>query len=246
MLTSYIADEQSAREASYQHWLLALDTSTELAGIALYDGERVHQSSWSAGREQSTQVLSRVHQHMEVLGIGPQDLGAVAVATGPGSFTGLRVGLSLAKGIALGGGIPIVGIPTLQAIALPWLLAGVSVIAVLPAGRGRVVWQRFRIDHLAEDEALEPRNTDAEELKLVADSAGVHAIVGELPPSLAAMLTGSHVPMATQPSLGSRIGSVAMLGWWRYLQGESDDLAVLEPTYVHGVPKSRMSGGKQR
>lgn len=238
MLTSYIFHRHHAQSADERPWLLAVDTSAERAGIALFDGDDLHEATWSAARTQTTQVLVRIEQQMRALEIGPDELGSVAVASGPGTFTGLRVGVSLAKGFALGRQIPLLGIPTLRATALPWMLANVPVVAVLPAGRGRLVWQSFRVDHLADDEQAMPVNGTPQELLDGVDDLQVNAIVGELPPALQGALESSPVPVVAQPGLGSRIGAIARLGWSRQLRGERDDLATLEPTYIHGTTQA--------
>ena len=80
--------------------LLAIDTSTLAAGLALYrDGAPLAELQWPAGRAQTTAVLHEIDRLLGLAGLTVADLAAVAVATGPGSFNGLRVGLSTAKGL---------------------------------------------------------------------------------------------------------------------------------------------------
>ena len=81
--------------------LLALDTSTALAGVALYDGALRAEATWHAGRNHTVQVMPEAVRLLEGQGLGPGDLSAVGVATGPGSYTGVRVGLALANGLAV-------------------------------------------------------------------------------------------------------------------------------------------------
>src|SRR5215210_4830202 len=100
--------------------LLAFDSSTEQAGVALFDGVRRAEVAWDAGRTQTTSLLGQVHHLLGLLSLTVGDLGAIAVATGPGTFNGLRVGVSLAKGLAIALEIPILGVPTLAAGALPF------------------------------------------------------------------------------------------------------------------------------
>jgi tRNA threonylcarbamoyladenosine biosynthesis protein TsaB len=98
--------------------LLALDTATRFASFALHDGRAIrYEMSWEAGRQHTTQLMPRVVEALEELEVRPEALSAVAVALGPGSFTGLRVGMAIAKGLALARGIPIIGIPTLDILA---------------------------------------------------------------------------------------------------------------------------------
>jgi tRNA A37 threonylcarbamoyladenosine modification protein TsaB len=130
----------SAPDAARRGPLLALDTSTLTAGIALYGaGGLLGETSWSAGRAQTTAILGETARLLELAALRPVDLGAVAVATGPGAFNGLRVGLSTAKGLCFALGLPLLGIPTLDAVAYPHGGYGHPVRAVIAAGRGRFV-----------------------------------------------------------------------------------------------------------
>ena len=118
--------------------LLALDTSSDLIGYAITDGDRLlAEATWRGQRQGTAMLLAAVMRALESLGRTQDDLGAVAVATGPGSFSGLRVGMGIAKGLALGLAIPIVGIPTLAVTAEPFSRVGLPICALVPAGRGR-------------------------------------------------------------------------------------------------------------
>jgi tRNA threonylcarbamoyladenosine biosynthesis protein TsaB len=117
--------------------LLALDTSTALASVALYDGTLRAEATWHAGRNHSQQVMPMAVRLLEEQGLGPGDLTAIGVATGPGSYTGVRVGLALAKGLAAALRLPLVGVTTLEALAAPLVLAGRPVRPALDAGRRR-------------------------------------------------------------------------------------------------------------
>lgn len=232
MAISYIVPD-GADHGGTRRWLLAIDTSSDRAGLALFDGEALHECAWPAERRQTTEVPPRIADLLASAGLAPDDLAGVAVAIGPGTFTGLRVGLSLAKGLAMAEGLPIAGVPTLEATALPWTRAGRSVIAVLPAGRGRLVWQRC-----GGVEGSVPVNGTPAELLAALEEGTVDAVVGELPPALREALTDAPVPVLAEPGLASRIGAVARLGWAALAAGRADDLATLEPIYVHGTPKA--------
>src|SRR5690349_18029225 len=98
--------------------LLALDTSTSTASVALFDGHQVlSETTWRAGREHSTRVLLEVEIALERIGRSHEQLSGLVVARGPGSFTGVRVALSVAKGIAAGRGLPTWGVSSLDTLA---------------------------------------------------------------------------------------------------------------------------------
>src|SRR5512134_1144294 len=95
--------------------LLAIDTSTLMAGVALYDGVHVlSEIIWHSPNHHTVELAPVVADVLKRSGIKAPDLKALGVATGPGSFTGLRIGMAFAKGLALAWRIPLVGIPTLD------------------------------------------------------------------------------------------------------------------------------------
>lgn len=127
---------------------LAIDSATEMAGLALSDGARlVAESHWRSHRRHTVELGPRLAAMLEDAALCPADLAGIAVAIGPGSYTGLRIGLSLAKGLALGADLPIVGLPTLDILADALMPAHAppetGFWALLQAGRGRVVAARY-------------------------------------------------------------------------------------------------------
>jgi tRNA threonylcarbamoyladenosine biosynthesis protein TsaB len=119
--------------------LLALDTSTSLASVALAQPDRVvAELTWDVGQRHSTELLQRLRWLLDTYAVPARDLDAIAVATGPGSFNGLRVALTAAKSLAFSLGIPLYGVPTLDVIAYGASDAGGTLCAVLEAGRGQI------------------------------------------------------------------------------------------------------------
>src|SRR4051812_32034901 len=102
-------------------WLLAIDTSTEMVGLAVTDGAVWRRRQWIGGRHQTAQVMGEIERILDSEHIGRADLAAVAVATGPGMFSGLRVGLAIAKGLHLGLGLPVIGVSTIEITIEPFL-----------------------------------------------------------------------------------------------------------------------------
>ena len=92
--------------------ILALDTSTAIASVALYDGLVSGEISWRSGRGHSVELMAQTDSLMKLRKIQPEQLIAVAVAVGPGSYTGVRVGIAAGKGLCLALGIPMVGVST--------------------------------------------------------------------------------------------------------------------------------------
>ena len=116
-----------------------MDTSTRTGSVAVLAGEDVlAESSRKVPGTHSEYLIPEIDRMMKENGLGLGDLDAVAVGLGPGSFTGTRIGLSTAKGLALGTGLPVVGVSSLDAIARSVALAGFQTCPMLSAGKGEV------------------------------------------------------------------------------------------------------------
>ena len=201
--------------------LLAIDTSTDQAGIALSIGSGVMAHSWAAARAQTTTVLPEIDRLVRESGLTPAGITGLVVATGPGTFTGLRVGLAIAKGIIAASGVPIVGIPTLEIVVA--MHPAEEIIAVLPAGRGRVVWQR---------PGESPTNSTLDELVAALADSPDPLLVGELSPDQEAALTAAGVRVQQEhrdPAVLLQLGAA------RIAAGDLDDAVTLQPTYLHGI-----------
>jgi tRNA threonylcarbamoyladenosine biosynthesis protein TsaB len=116
--------------------ILALDTATPVLSAALAAGERHWYREAGAEMSHSESLFDLVEGLLREAGQGPEDLGAVACMRGPGSFTGLRIGFSAAKGMALALGIPLIACPTLDCMAYPWSPWPGLILPVLDAKRG--------------------------------------------------------------------------------------------------------------
>jgi tRNA threonylcarbamoyladenosine biosynthesis protein TsaB len=225
--------------------LLALDTATRQAGLALYDGEAVRaEVTWISGVHHTEWVAPAIEEALKRIRATAADLTAVAVTIGPGSFTGLRVALSLAKGIVAARDLPLLGIPTLDVTAYPHLEAGRAVCAVLQAGRGRLAYAFYGPE--ATRAAFEGT------VPAIADVWGVIAavnaraepepslVVGELTPAEQRYLVknaGERSRIAPPALAVRRPGALAELAWRRFQAGDVDDPQALEPLYLH-LPSS--------
>ncbi len=218
--------------------LLAIDTSTEQTGIALYDGTCLDEVVWSSCREHTVVLLDEIDHQLGRSKVEAAGIGAVAVATGPGRFNALRVGMSIAKGLVLGLDIPIIGIPTLEAIAYPWRGNEMPVAAVIDAGRGRIAWQWF--DAHSQQRPAEPQNTSIEALVASIPENEIRiCVTGEISETLEQELRA--IPGVFIPPLAGRLGraaSIAELAFDRLQRGETDDAATLEPVYLHGLRRT--------
>jgi tRNA threonylcarbamoyl adenosine modification protein YeaZ len=124
--------------------LLAIDTALEACSVGVVDGARVIIRTANVGRGHAEILMGQVDDAMREAGLAFADIDRIAVVVGPGSFTGLRVGIAAARGFALVTGKPALGIGTLAAHAAE--VSGKSVLATLAAGRGEIYGQFFAAD----------------------------------------------------------------------------------------------------
>lgn len=216
--------------------LLAIDTATRLTSLALYDASGiVSERSWHAESRHSVEVLPAIAEMFEQAKLKPSALTAVAVAKGPGSFTGLRIGMSIAKGLCLALDIPIIGIPTLDVTAYAVGDPGRRVIAVLEAGRGRICAATYRYQERLPIQEGEIELAQVSEWVIRADEPVL--ITGEITSELAKHLlrqpNAQHIIISSPAGSLRRAGYLAELAWRRLAEGRVDNLDTLSPIYIH-------------
>jgi tRNA threonylcarbamoyladenosine biosynthesis protein TsaB len=214
--------------------LLAIDTSTRFVGVAVYDGFQVlGEITWASQDYHTVELAPVVVDIMDRAHVLPSALKVVAVATGPGSFTGLRIGLSLAKGMALVHHFDLVGVPTLDILAAAQPMVNLPMAAVLRAGRGRLAvgWYQPGAKEWKATGALEVLAIEALAEKI--DSPTL--VCGELDQEERRILNRRRgtVILATPARSLRRPSFLAELAWKRWLNGQRDDPAVLAPIYLH-------------
>ncbi len=125
-------------------YLLALDTSTEAGSAALCLNGQLLERSELAPRRHGERILPMIDALLAEAGIGKRQLDAIAVGRGPGSFTGVRLGVSLAQGMALGLDLPVVAVSSLAALALEAPNDNATILAAIDARMGEVYMATFR------------------------------------------------------------------------------------------------------
>jgi tRNA threonylcarbamoyladenosine biosynthesis protein TsaB len=214
--------------------LLAIDTATNLAGIALLDSRGARAAfQWRAGRNHTVELMPNVVRLLAETGTRVEDLQAFAVAIGPGSYTGLRIGLSVAKGFCLARGAALIGVPTLDISAMAYPPHEGTLCAVLQAGRGRLAAAFYHAD------SGEWRGTGSlffGRVGALADSCAGQPtfFAGEIDDATAAVLSERLQYLAAFAPAGERARDprvLARLGWERWSRGQSDNLETLAPAY---------------
>lgn len=218
---------------------LALDTATSRAVVAL--GGTIAgplTASWHAGRQHGETLLPAIDALLREAGVARADLAAVVVGTGPGAFTGLRVGLATAKTMAHELGCPIVGIPTAAALAMAVAsrVASWPIVIVQPAGPH----DRYATTVRLGEGAL----PTVDEARLIVSGEPLPAGEGSLVAvDLPATATGISASMADlgRDALAGLGAALLAVGGLVLATGHHDDAAALVPLYVtlpRGVPEA--------
>lgn len=214
--------------------LLAIDTSTAQLGLALYDGATVAaELTWTSRARHTVELTPALSGLLERVGLTMDGLSALAVAIGPGSFTSLRVGLAFVKGLALARKLPVVGVPTLDAVAAAVPVQALPLAAVIQAGRGRIAvgWYRASENGWQAEGQAEATTAD----KLAESIQHPTLVVGELDAEERQRLARKRKNIQlVSPALSVRRPALlAELAWNRWQAGHADDLASLAPIYLH-------------
>jgi tRNA threonylcarbamoyladenosine biosynthesis protein TsaB len=221
--------------------ILAIDTSTDMSSIAIYKPTQgvLAEQSWLSGREQTTQLIPNTQRVMSLVGVTVRDLTGIAVATGPGSFSGVRIGISVAKTMAYALEIPLWGVPTLDALAYSQVaVTAAQVCAVLSMGRSRLAWALYRTRGTRWQRLTPYSNSSAEEMAAAVkqhESNVATLFCGEISPETAATLhehLGNEASIAPAAAGVRRASYLAELALQRANRGESDDPATLQPIYL--------------
>lgn len=235
-----------AAEHGKAGWLLGIDTSSTVVSLAISPagsryGEPGSEITWEADRNQTATLLGQLDALLRLCAIESSDLSGIAVATGPGSFSALRVGLATAKGLCFAHDVPIFGIGTLDATAAQFEGWGKPVRALVHAGRRRVVAGDYRLglNGLTLSAALEHRTLDS----LAEGINEPTLLVGDLGEHVAQRYhDNENVILLPQSTRRRRASILIDMAHERWLNDESDDLAALEPIYVHSRPQPAAAG----
>ena len=219
--------------------LVAIDSSTDTASLALAkDGRVLAQVSWRCGRNHSVELLPHLAQLLDEAKVSLKDTSGVIVAKGPGSFNGLRVGLSTAKGLAFSLSVPIIGISSLEMEAYRHADTGLPICPIFNAGRGEIAaalyqkkdndWRQLTPEHITTVDAL------SKEISEKTIFCGEY--VATIARQLKARLKGKAVIAPDQ--LRSAV-SLIELAKPRIDAGDYDDPTTLQPLYLRRPPITR-------
>jgi tRNA threonylcarbamoyladenosine biosynthesis protein TsaB len=219
--------------------LLAIDTATQASGVCLADANQVvAETVWRSGRYHTVELAPEVALLLQRNHVALEELKAVAVASGPGSYTGLRIGMALAKGLALAQRIPLVGVPTLDILAAAQPASDVPLLGLIAAGRGRfaAVWYKWGSHGWQPNSAPEGWSWEG----LIGRLDQPCVVCGELDAEQRTKLAKmSQVQLASPALCVRRPSFLAQMALARLKSGKTLDAAALTPTYLGDVETTR-------
>jgi tRNA threonylcarbamoyladenosine biosynthesis protein TsaB len=212
--------------------VLGIETATPWCAVALWnENGPLASRSFINAMELSRRLVPTIQSLLADEGFGADDIAGIAVSLGPGSFTGLRIGVATAKTLAQALSVPIVGVDTMDVLALPYdtlVRAGTRIAVTLSARKGQYYVRWYEPPMCTEDRTILVMTTDELREQLAESSANV-LVLGDaplwegLPGTGMPILEGAHRPHAL---------NVAYLAYSRLAKGESDDLMKIVPLYV--------------
>jgi len=216
---------------------VAIDTSSDLAGVALVeDGLLLAETTWRTRRNHSRELLPTLDWLLSRANRAKEDIGAVFVCTGPGSYAGLRVGMSTAKALAFALGAQIVGVGRLEADAEPLVrLTEGRVVAVQAAGRAELAWAAYQQDDLGFlREVAPPQLCPLGSLRQFLEQDDI--VILEMrtldASSLGSLAAQTLMTTGLVEALTPRVAAVARIGRMRWATGAVDNPDTLVPLYL--------------
>ena len=214
--------------------ILAIDTSTQWMGLALFDGSQIlYEKVWRTNRRHTVELVPSIQNIFKETGLEIATLKAIAVALGPGSFTSMRIGLAVAKGLALSLHIPVIGVPSLDISAYGQPAQELPMFCILKIGRGRFAAQEYRLNGKAWEAAGELLALTPKELEERITSPTI--ICGEIDAEDRRTLERRwrNALVANPAANMRRPAHLAEIAWTRLSANEVDDPISLTPIYVH-------------
>ena len=216
--------------------VLGVDTSTSCGSLGIIDDDEVV-AEYALLRDEthSTRLVPAIQALLKEAQLDLDDIDGIAISLGPGSFTGLRVGLSAVKGLALAAERPVVGVPTLDALASNLPFTPYLICPLLDARKGEVYTALYkdgdggRIEQLAPYQVLAPldllEKIPLQETIFLGDGVEAYGELIEERLGAKALFVPPHLRFL-------RGSTVAEIGCQRFKRGEQDDISSLVPIYV--------------
>ena len=216
--------------------ILAIDTATEACSVALWNQGETHALFELCPREHTQRILPMVQQVLAESGVTLAELDALAFGRGPGSFTGVRIGIGIAQGLALGADLPMLGVSTLQTMAQgAWRMTGAQrVLAAIDARMGEVYWGQF--ERQSDGQWLESEGeavlSPEQALTRAQGLQGDWAQVGTGWQTYPQLVAGAPITLHDGQILLPRAEDMLPLALHAWQQGQACPVEQAEPTYL--------------
>jgi len=214
--------------------ILAIDTATRSASLAVHDGAAVRaEFTWDTSDHHTVELMPRIVEMLAQINVTIDQLSGLGVSIGPGSFTGVRVGVALAKGLAVARGIPIVGVRSTDILAQAVNWCKPPLVIVVRAGRNRLIAARYT-------KTRSEWQPDGDFILTTAELIGEQwerttTLGGELTAGERETIErrlGDRVRILPPAFSVRRAGFLAEIAWQRIRTGMIDDPAALQPIYL--------------
>lgn len=215
---------------------IAIDASTDTASLALVrESEIIAELTWRSGQNHSVQLLPNLAYLLKQTKLGLSSVVGIIVAKGPGGYNGLRVGLSIAKGLSFCLNVPIVGISTLEVEAYQHAEMGLPVCPMFEAGRGEIAAAKYE---KKEDKWSQSMVEQITTIDILCSQIATRTVFcGQIKPAIATKLKetlGENAVVVSSAVDWRRAGFLAELGLKRFKNGDYDDRVTLQPLYLRG------------
>jgi tRNA threonylcarbamoyladenosine biosynthesis protein TsaB len=217
--------------------IVALESSTRRASVAARTASKPTVEHWlESERAHASDLLPALHRLVTGLGSKPADLGAICVGTGPGSYTGLRVGIATALGLARASGAAVLGVPSGETLCFGACAPGTSMILLLDARSGEIYYAKYRRLEGEVETIDPPRVVRPDEVALLV--AGDLPIFGDATVGAAASL-GAEAIARLRTDVVPSARDLLELGARRIARGITTPLGALEPLYLRDFAASK-------
>ncbi|MCV9877315.1 tRNA (adenosine(37)-N6)-threonylcarbamoyltransferase complex dimerization subunit type 1 TsaB [Brenneria izbisi] len=216
--------------------ILALDTATEACSVALWNDGEIHSLFEVCPREHTQRVLPMVQQVLAESGLTLGELDAVAFGQGPGSFTGVRIGIGIAQGLALGAELPMIGVSTLATLAQGAFrrINAAQVLAAIDARMGEVYWAQYlrNADGVWQGDASETVLTPLQAQTLTAALQGEWATAGTGWQTYPDLVDHAALILRDGDMLLPRAEDMLPLAYRQWQAGQAVSVELAQPRYL--------------
>jgi tRNA threonylcarbamoyladenosine biosynthesis protein TsaB len=226
-------------------WSLAIESSTQIASVALLkENSVVSQKESRIQRSHSEHLNSFVHDLLEESQITASDLNLISVGVGPGSFTGIRVSINLAKTISYSCGTPVAAVNTLEALAFPYIQQDLPILSLMNAYKNMVYYAVYGGEIDPKSTLHKPHAIPLVEMKKLIKNK--HLTIGDgflfyekfLPESLSQLMV-----RPSQPQDYPRASTIGQIGLRYFNQGLTFDWKSLSPLYIRSSEAEETAQG---